>query len=100
MLDISLDNVSWQFSLRDVTVTFAGSTHTAIVGPAGCGASTLLKIIAGELRPESGEVRIGSRVVNDLNRGRRPLLYTTAAIDAPGRWSVRHVLVAAARQRS
>jgi ABC-type Fe3+/spermidine/putrescine transport system ATPase subunit len=45
-------------------------------------------------------VRIGSRVVNDLKRGRRPLLYTTAAIDAPGRWSVRHLLVAAARQRT
>lgn len=28
------------------------------------------------------------------------MLYTTAAIDAPGRWSVRHLLVAAARQRT
>jgi ABC-type sugar transport system ATPase subunit len=100
MLDVSLHNIAAPFALRDVTVAFARSTHTAIVGPAGCGASTLLKIIAGEMKPESGEVRIGSRVVNDLKRGRRPLLYTTAAIDAPGRWSVRHLLVAAARQRS
>jgi ABC-type sugar transport system ATPase subunit len=100
MLDVSLHNIASPFALRDVTVAFAGSTHTAIVGPAGCGASTLLKIIGGELKPETGEVRIGSRVVNDLKRGRRPLLYTTAAIDAPGRWSVRHLLVAAARQRS
>jgi ABC-type Fe3+/spermidine/putrescine transport system ATPase subunit len=103
MLDVSLQNITFArsgFALRDVTVAFAKSTHTAIVGRAGCGASTLLKIIAGELRPQSGEVRIGSRVVNDLKRGRRPLLYTTAAIDAPGRWSVRHLLVAAARQRT
>ena len=103
MLDVSLHNLSFAYSgfaLRDVTLTFAKSTHTALVGPAGCGASTLLRIIAGDLRPESGEVRIGSRVVNDLKRARRPLLYTTAAIDAPGRWSVRHLLVAAARQRT
>ncbi|HEX9460377.1 MAG TPA: ATP-binding cassette domain-containing protein [Thermoanaerobaculia bacterium] len=100
MLDVSLHNVTLQFVLRDVSVSFAKSTHTAIVGPAGCGASTLLRIIAGELRVESGEVRIGARVVNELKRGRRPLLYTTSSIDAPGRWSVRHLLVAAARQRS
>ncbi|HSY51290.1 MAG TPA: ATP-binding cassette domain-containing protein [Thermoanaerobaculia bacterium] len=103
MLDVSLHDLSFSyagFALRDVTLTFARSTHTAVVGPAGCGASTLLRVIAGELRPESGEVRIGSRVVNELRRRRRPLLFTAAAIDAPGRWSVRHLLVAAARQRS
>lgn len=100
MLDVSLHNIASEFALRDVTVTFARSTHTAIVGPAGCGASTLLKIIAGELRPKAGEVRIGSHIVNDLKRGRRPLFYTTSAIAAPARWSVRHLLVAAARQRT
>jgi len=103
MLDVSLHDLSFaypDFALRGVSITFARSTHTAIVGPVGCGASTLLKIMAGELRPESGEVRIGARVVNDLKRARRPLLYTAAAINAPGRWSVRHLLVAAARQRS
>ena len=103
MLDVSLDHLSFVYSgfaLRDVTLAFARSTHTAIVGPAGCGASTLLRIIAGDLRPASGEVRIGSRVVNELGRGRRPLLYATDAIEAPGRWSVRHLLVAAARQRA
>jgi putative spermidine/putrescine transport system ATP-binding protein len=105
MLDVSLHALTFSrpesaFSLRDVTATFARSTHTAIVGAAGCGASTLLRIVSGELRPQSGEVRIGSRVVNDLKAERRPLLFASAAIDAPGRWSVRHLLVAAARQRS
>src|SRR5204863_6652017 len=46
------------------------------------------------------EVRIGARVVNDLPRRRRPLFYVTAALDAPGRWSVQHLLVAAVRTRS
>jgi ABC-type spermidine/putrescine transport systems, ATPase components len=103
MLDVSLHNISFarpSFALRDVTLTFPKSTHTAVVGATGCGASTLLRIVAGALRPDAGEVRIGSRIVNDLKAGRRPLLYATSAIDAPRRWSVRHLLIAAARQRS
>ena len=105
MLDLSLQNVNYSrpgtpFVLRNVTLTFPKSTHTAVVGPAGCGATTLLRIVAGALRPDAGDVRIGSRVVNDLKPGRRPLLYATSSIDAPHRWSVRHLLIAAARQRS
>ena len=38
MLDIALRNLAFGydrgFAMRDVTVTFARSTHTAIVGPA------------------------------------------------------------------
>jgi ABC-type sugar transport system ATPase subunit len=103
MLDVSVRNLSFSypaFALRDVSLAFPASTHTALAGPAGCGASTLLRIIAGEIRPAAGEVRIGSRVVNDLKAGRRPLFFATSSIDAPGRWSVRHLLVAAARQRT
>ncbi len=103
MLDVSVHNLSLarpNFALHEVSLTFPRSTHTAVVGPAGCGASTLLQIMAGAIRPDAGEVRIGSRVVNDLKAGRRPLLYATSSIDAPRRWSVRHLLIAAARQRT
>src|SRR5258708_39327746 len=93
MLDISLD-------LDGVRLTVPKGTHTAVIGPPGCGASTLLRVIAGDLRPAAGEVRIGARVVNDLPRRRRPLLYVTSEPDAPGRWSVEHLLVAAVRTRS
>jgi ABC-type sugar transport system ATPase subunit len=94
MLDVTLTDITLG------TVVFPRSTHTAVVGPSGCGASTLLKIIAGDIRAHGAEVRIGSRDVTGLKRARRPLLYTTSAIDAPSRWSVRHLLVAAARQRT
>jgi ABC-type sugar transport system ATPase subunit len=94
MLDVTLTDSTLG------TVVFPRSTHTAIIGPPGCGASTLLKIIAGDIRAQGAEIRIGSRDVTNLKRARRPLLYTTSAIDAPSRWSVRHLLVAAARQRT
>lgn len=99
MLDVSLRNVSSRV-LRDVTLTFPASTHTAIAGAPASGASTLLALIAGTLRPERGEIIIGSRLVNDVKASRRPLLFATSTIDVPQRWSVRHALVAAVRARS
>jgi ABC-type sugar transport system ATPase subunit len=93
MLEVSL-------IIEGVSVVVPKGTHAAVVGPPACGASTLLRVIAGDLRPSTGEVRIGSRVVNDLPRRRRPLLYVTSEPEVPGRWSVEHLLVAAVRTRS
>ena len=100
MLDVALENITLDGRLRDVSLIFAKSTHSAIVGPPASGASTLLQIIAGTLRPDSGEVRIGARTATRLPARRRPLLYVTSRLDAPMRWSVGHLLVAAVRQRT
>ncbi len=105
MLDVSCHGVSFsfgddRFALHDISATFPKSSHTAIAGPPGCGASTLLRLIAGELRPDSGEIRIGTRVVNTLRASRRPLLYVTSELDVAGRWSVQHALVNAVRTRT
>lgn len=104
MLDVTLRNVTFRhdggFALRELTHTFAGSTHTAVVGPPACGASTLLRIVAGALRPQSGDVIFGQRRVNDIKSARRPLLYVTSDLDISPRWTVQHVLVAAVRSRS
>jgi len=42
----------------------AGST-TAVLGPSGCGKTTLLRLIAGFLRPQSGRIHVGDRVLSD-----------------------------------
>src|ERR1041385_5418828 len=93
MLELSLN-------VEGVQVTVAAGTHAAVIGPPGCGASTLLRVIAGDLRSSAVDVRIGSRRVNDLPRRRRPLLYATSDPEAPRRWSVQHLLVAAVRTRT
>lgn len=60
----------------------------------------MLRVIAGTLRPQSGDVIFGQRRVNDIKAASRPLLFVTSAIDVPQRWSVQHALVAAVRSRS
>ena len=104
MLDVALRDLSFRypsgFALRDVTLTFAASTHTAVVGPPACGATTLLRLIAGTLRPKTGDIILGQRRVTDVKAKQRPLLHVTSTIDVPGRWSVQHALIAAVRTRT
>lgn len=103
MLDVSLRGVAFShpyFALRDLSATFPAGTHTALIGPPACGASTLLQLISGDLRPAAGEVLIGMRVVNSMRKGARPLLFVTSDPGAPPRWSVEHLLVAAVRARA
>jgi len=99
VLDVALRNISFGV-LEDVTLTFPASTHSAIAGPPGAGASTLLRVIAGIAKPARGDILIGTRVVTGVKASRRPLLHVTSDIDVPRRWSVQHALVAAVRART
>ena len=47
---------------RNVTQTLYARQHAFLVGPNGCGKTTLLKIALGQLSPTAGETRFGARV--------------------------------------
>jgi ABC-type Fe3+/spermidine/putrescine transport system ATPase subunit len=49
--------------LHDFTLDIAGGELVALLGPSGCGKTTVLKIIAGLLRPVAGEVRFNGESV-------------------------------------
>ncbi len=44
---------------------------TTLLGPSGCGKTTLLRLIAGFMRPDAGEIRIKGTWVNDVPPQRR-----------------------------
>ena len=50
-------------ALRDVTIAFAEGQLSTLLGPSGCGKTTLLKIIAGLIPHDSGEVWVSGRRV-------------------------------------
>jgi NitT/TauT family transport system ATP-binding protein len=50
-------------ALRDVSIAFPPGKLSTLLGPSGCGKTTLLKIIAGLIPHDAGEVRVkGERV--------------------------------------
>jgi ATP-binding cassette subfamily B protein RaxB len=55
------DTESWL--LEDISFRVAPGECVAIVGPSGAGKSTLLKLIAGLLRPQSGDVLVNGHSV-------------------------------------
>ena len=52
--------------IHGVNMDIADGEFIVILGPSGCGKSTLLRMVAGLEAISSGEIRIGERVVNDL----------------------------------
>ena len=54
--------------LRGVSLTIETGGITAVLGPSGCGKTTLLRLVAGFLRPDSGSIEIGGQPVSGPNR--------------------------------
>ncbi|MGF9692497.1 sn-glycerol-3-phosphate import ATP-binding protein UgpC [Rhizobium sp. 0TCS1.26] len=73
--------------LRDVRKVYAGNVEAikgvslpiddgemiVLVGPSGCGKSTLLRMVAGLESISGGEIRIGDKVVNNLEPAERDI---------------------------
>ena len=63
---IELENISKSFDgipvINDFTYFFLRNDRVGIIGPNGCGKSTLMNIITGKTKPDSGQVTIGQTV--------------------------------------
>ena len=71
MASLSLQNICKRYpngfeAVKDFSLEIADKEFIIFVGPSGCGKSTTLRMIAGLEDITSGELKIGDRVVNDV----------------------------------
>ena len=63
---LKMDSLAMSFEdkhlFRDVTQTLYRRQHAFLVGPNGCGKTTLLKIVLGQCSPDRGSSEFGARV--------------------------------------
>ncbi len=56
------------FSLRDVSVKVPRGSLTGLLGPNGCGKTTLLKLFSGVVHPQHGSVMLDGRPLTSYSR--------------------------------
>jgi multiple sugar transport system ATP-binding protein len=71
MASVTYDHVVKRYTsdltvVKDFNVEVADKEFMVLVGPSGCGKSTALRMLAGLESISEGQIRIGSRVVNNI----------------------------------
>lgn len=68
---IRIEHLSYSFGkqpiLNDISLHVAQGSFTALLGPNGCGKTTLLRCIGGLLKPQSGTVILQDKELRDYN---------------------------------
>src|SRR4029077_2899484 len=60
-------------ALEDATLSIRRGELMTLLGPSGCGKTTLLNLVAGFLVPDTGEIAIDGKRVNDLPTYKREI---------------------------
>ena len=93
---IYLQNIFFHYQpftpiFHDLNLTIISGQTTLIYGPKGSGKSALIKLMLGFYTPSSGEIKIGSTLLSDINRqylhdnisylGQDPYLFSGTILD-------------------
>ncbi len=74
---IALKNISVTFGdnnvLKDLNLNIRDKEFITLLGPSGCGKTTTLRIIAGFVNPDEGEVIFDGKKINDIPPHKRQL---------------------------
>lgn len=67
---VSIENVTKSFgsfrAINGVSIDIEAGTIVSLLGPSGCGKTTVLRMVAGLETLDTGTIRIGDRVLNDV----------------------------------
>ena len=73
--NLEIKNVGKTFGkeeiLKNVNIEIKKGEFFSLLGPSGCGKTTLLRMIAGFIRPDSGSISINGEVIDRLNPNER-----------------------------
>ncbi len=75
MAEVVLENLSKSFgrtrALDNISLTVEDGEFMVVLGPSGAGKTTMLKVIAGVVPPDSGSILIGGTLVNGVEAHKR-----------------------------
>ncbi len=70
MKSIRLENITKSYNghviLKNLNLTIPAGQFFALLGPSGCGKTTILRLIAGFEKPDSGKIFLGEHDITDL----------------------------------
>jgi len=70
---VEVENLHFAYNdtriFKGISLTIPRGKVVAILGASGCGKTTLLKLIGGQLRPASGKVSVDGKTVHELDTG-------------------------------
>jgi multiple sugar transport system ATP-binding protein len=69
--DASTNRSRGPFVMQNLNLTIPHAKTMVVLGPSGCGKTTLLKMIAGLIQPDDGEIRFNGANMNAVTPGER-----------------------------
>jgi sulfonate transport system ATP-binding protein len=83
-IEVSFDSVELRYAsysvLKNLSFAVTRGEFVALVGPTGCGKSSVLSLIAGLLKPSAGFVRTAGRPLDSINRDAAYMLQQDALL--------------------
>src|SRR5262244_2105353 len=71
MANVSLDGLTKKFTgmaaVDDLRLEIKDGEFVSLLGPSGCGKTTTLRLVAGFLQPDAGEIRVNDKVISSAS---------------------------------
>src|SRR5207237_8872042 len=96
MAELQLQSVGLSFgaydAIHDISLDVPPGQFVAVVGPTGCGKSSLLNLVAGLLKPSKGTIRVDARQLDSINRDAAYMFQNDALL--PWKTAIENIMLA------